>query len=399
MDARLGHDDRLMTFAEHILPAAPPRPRRPIESVDRDDAVAFIRLFYAENPEFGPAEPRIETVCRSIAEIGTYTHTSEELAFGARVAWRNSARCIGRLYWNGLVVRDRREIEDPAVVFDECVEHLRLAGNGGKIRPMITIFAARRSDGRGLRIHNDQLIRYAGYRDLDGSVTGDPAQVEFTRTAQRMGWSGAGTDFDVLPLIIDGPTGPPFMAELPGDAILEVPIEHPLYPWFAGLGLRWHAVPALANLDLHIGGITYPAAPFNGWYMGTEIASRNFGDVTRYNQLPRIAAQFGLDTSSDRTLWKDLTLVELNVAVLESFNRAGVTITDHHTESERFMLHLEREEKAGRTVPGDWSWLVPPISGSASPVFHRYYDPREQSPKFIPRGTGCPATPPPGPRP
>ena len=27
---------------------------------------------------------------------------------------------------------------------------------------------------------------------------------------------------------------------------------------------------------LKIGGITYPTAPFNGWYMVTEIAVRNF---------------------------------------------------------------------------------------------------------------------------
>ena len=32
-----------------------------------------------------------------------------------------------------------------------------------------------------------------------------------------------------------------------------------------------------------IGGITYPTAPFNGWYMVTEIAVRNFTDTYRYN--------------------------------------------------------------------------------------------------------------------
>jgi nitric-oxide synthase len=25
-------------------------------------------------------------------------------------------------------------------------------------------------------------------------------------------------------------------------------------------------------------------------------------------------------------------------------------------------------------VPTDWSWIVPPLSGSATAVFHRYYD-------------------------
>lgn len=36
---------------------------------------------------------------------------------------------------------------------------------------------------------------------------------------------------------------------------------------------------------------------------------------------------------------------------------------------------LWRERRAGRPTPADWSWTVPPLSGSATPVFHRYYDP------------------------
>jgi nitric-oxide synthase len=50
------------------------------------------------------------------------------------------------------------------------------------------------------------------------------------------------------------------------------------------------------------------------------------------------------------------------------------------------MEHLRAEDAQGRSVPGDWSWLVPPVSGSASPVFHRFYDPRPRLPDFVPRG-------------
>jgi nitric-oxide synthase len=115
---------------------------------------------------------------------------------------------------------------------------------------------------------------------------------------------------------------------------------------------------------------SYTAAPFNGWYMGTEIGARNLGDVNRYNLLPLIAKKMGLDTRSDRTLWKDRALVELNVAVLSSFASHGVTIVDHHTASRQFVLHDEREKRAGRNVPAHWVWLVPPLSGSTSPIFH-----------------------------
>lgn len=380
-------------FRPTPIPEQEMRAPVPLEQpVDADEAMRFVRMFHAENPEAGDPVPRMAAVRAEIAATGTYVHTEAELTYGARVAWRNSGRCIGRLYWRSLVVRDRRDVATAEGVFDECVEHLRDATNGGRIRPTITIFAPPGQGGRGVRIRNDQLIRYAGYRAMDGSVVGDPAQVEFTRVAERFGWCGQGGAFDILPLVIDAPSGPPHVMELPSDAVLEVPITHPQYPWFAGLGLRWHGVPAISNMDLHVGGITYTAAPFNGWYMGTEIGARNFGDVERYDLLPGVAVRLGLDTSNERSLWRDRALVEINVAVLHSFTQAGVTITDHHTEASRFMLHLEREERAGRTVPGDWSWLVPPMSGSATQVFHRYYDEVEASPAFVPRGAGCPVS-------
>ena len=114
---------------------------------------------------------------------------------------------------------------------------------------------------------------------------------------------------------------------------------------------------------LEIGGLHYPCAPFNGWYMGTEIGSRNLADTDRYDLLPTIAANLGLDTTTDRTLWRDRALVELNVAVLHSYETAGVTIADHHTEAHRFLKHVAKEERAGRVCPAEWSWIVPPLSG------------------------------------
>jgi hypothetical protein len=41
-------------------------------------------------------EQRLFEVQTEISVTGTYTHTSEELEIGARLAWRNSAKCIGR---------------------------------------------------------------------------------------------------------------------------------------------------------------------------------------------------------------------------------------------------------------------------------------------------------------
>ncbi|NUO98188.1 MAG: nitric oxide synthase oxygenase [Nonomuraea sp.] len=352
-------------------------------TTDVREAERFIRLFHAENPAAGGLQARLRDVARDVARYGTYTHTFEELEFGARVAWRNSSRCIGRLYWRSLKVRDRRDVATAEGVAVECVGHLREASGEGKVRPTITVFAQDAPAMPGPRVLNDQLIRYAGHRLDGGGVLGDPRNVALTDAAKELGWRGGPGRFDVLPLIVQAGLGDPLLCHLPGDAVLEVPLVHPEYAWFAGLGLRWHAVPAISDMCLEIGGICYPCAPFNGWYMGTEIGARNLADHDRYDLLPEVAEHLGLDTSTERSLWRDHALVELNVAVLHSFERAGVTITDHHTESRRFLTHLEREEKAGRTCPADWSWIVPPLSGSATPVFHRYYDTRQLTPAYV----------------
>jgi nitric-oxide synthase len=352
--------------------------------VDPVAAEEFLRLYHAECPEAGPVQPRLDVVLSQIDRYGTYAHTAAELAFGARVAWRNSNRCIGRLYWRSLQVRDRRHVTTAEQVAAEAVAHLREATNGGRVRPTVTVFAASTPERDGPAIWNEQLVRYAGYRLPDGMVIGDPRYADFTDTVFALGWSGGqGTPFDVLPLVVQGLDEPPRLFELPGDAVLEVPLSHPRHEWFADLELRWHAVPAISNMCLEIGGVCYPAAPFNGWYMGTEIGARNLADVDRYDLLPVVAGLLGLDTGDERSLWRDRALVELNVAVLHSFDAAAVTVADHHTESRRFLAHLAREERAGRITPADWSWIVPPISGAATAVFHRYYDDADLRPNYV----------------
>ncbi|MEU7166161.1 nitric oxide synthase oxygenase [Streptomyces morookaense] len=350
----------------------------------RAAAEAFVRLHHHENPAAGPPEPRLAEVAEEISRTGTYRHTPEELEFGAKVAWRNSVRCIGRLYWRSLTVRDRRDVNTAEEIAEEAVRHLQQSTNGGRIRPYVTVFAPDAPGRPGPRIHNAQLVRYAGYSRPDGSVLGDPVSVELTALAQGLGWPGGpGTPFDVLPLVVEGCGEKPRWFELPDSAVLQVPLEHPEFDWFVQLGLRWYAVPAVSDMRLEIGGVGYPLAPFNGWYMGTEIGARNLADTARYDLLPQIARLMGLDVSRDRSLWKDRALVELNVAVLHSFERAGVAMSDHHTEARRFLDHVAREERAGRQVGADWSWIVPPLSGAATPVFHRYYDTEQRFPAFL----------------
>jgi nitric-oxide synthase, bacterial len=353
------------------------------ESSTWDEARAYLELFHREKGIPHRLADRLEVVRREIDRTGTYWQTVDELTHGARVAWRNSNRCIGRLYWESLRLRDMRHLATEEEIFQSCVEHLHEAYNGGRIRPLITIFPPSIPGRAGIRIWNPQLIRYAGYRQADESVRGDPLHCELTEAVRALGWrGGAGTPFDVLPLVIQFPDGSPRLFELPRDAVEEVPLVHPVFDWFATLGLKWHAVPALSGMGLEIGGVNYTAAPFNGWYMGTEIGARDFGDASRYNILPVLAEKMGLDTRSERSLWIDRALLEMNVAVNHSFAMARVSLVDHHTAARQFMRHIEREAKARRAITGQWNWLVPPMSGSTTPVFHRGYKNTTLKPAF-----------------
>jgi nitric-oxide synthase len=356
-------------------------PWDPIAPVDPAEAEDFLRRCYLENTRLGPVEPRLAIVRAQIAATGSYVHTTDELAYGAKMAWRNASRCIGRLYWRSLTVLDRRRARTADEIYSLLVHHLHTAG-AASIRPVISVFAAAQPGQPYARVWNEQLIRYAGYRSEAGAAVGDGRQAGFTEAVRGFGWQGKGEQFDVLPLVIETPGEGVRLYELPERAVSEVPIAHPEFDWFAELGLRWHAVPAIANMRLTVGGVHYPLAPFNGWYMGTEVGARNLADADRYDMLPVVAARMGLDTSRESTLWRDRALVELNRAVLWSFERAGVKMTDHHTESQRFMAHLRNEEKAGRPVPADWTWIVPPMSGGITPVFHRYYAELDLRPAF-----------------
>jgi nitric-oxide synthase, bacterial len=330
-------------------------------------------------------QAREAAVLAEIAATGTWVQSTEELTFGARVAWRNSNRCIGRLGWESLEVLDRRQVTEPRAMEAELRQYLAHATQGGRIRPTLLAFAPAHPETRqGPRILNGKLVRYAGYRpDTEGEIVGDPEEVAFTEQCQRLGWEGAGTPFDLLPVVFETPEhGLHWFQWREGEA-LEVELSHPDHPWFQALGLRWYAVPVVSNMTLEIGGVPYTAAPFNGWFMGTEIGSRNLGDESRYNLLPKIAAGLGLDTEDRARLWKDRALVELNTAVLHSYRAAGVTLVDHHTAARQFMSFCKREEGAGRPVEADWAWIVPPLSGSATPVFHQSWSNEVRLPGYL----------------
>jgi len=344
-------------------------------------AAQFIHQYYSENKSQG-AEKRLEEIREELSSKSVYTLTKSELEYGCKLAWRNSNRCIGRLFWNSLKVKDNRKINSAEEVFEALKSHIKFTYNKGKIKSVVSVF-----NPKNVKIYNQQLIRYAGYKLSDGNTIGDPDMIEFTDYCIKLGWKAQHREFDVLPLVIQIGSDKPKLFELPIELIPEVKLEHPAYSWFKELNLKWYAVPIISNMVLEIGGIQYHAAPFNGWYMSTEIASRNLADSFRYNKLPLIAKQLGLDTSKNKNLWKDHALLILNEAVLFSFQQANVQIVDHHSASQQFMQFVHLEDKNGREVTGDWSWLVPPMSGASTEIFHHEWNNKVKSPNFYYRSS------------
>uniref|UniRef100_A0A8C2ZXI8 Nitric oxide synthase n=1 Tax=Cyclopterus lumpus TaxID=8103 RepID=A0A8C2ZXI8_CYCLU len=286
--------------------------------------------------------------------------------------WRKKM-FIGALHvsCSSLQVFDARDCATAHGMYNSICNHIKYATNKGNLRSAITIFPQRTDGKHDFRVWNNQLIRYAGYRQPDDNVLGDPANVEFTEICIKLGWKAPKGRFDVLPLLLQASGNDPELFEIPEDLILEVPFTHPKYEWFKDLDLKWYSLPAVSNMLLEIGGLEFTCCPFSGWYMGTEIGVRDFCDSSRYNLLEEVANRMALDTRKTSSLWKDQALVEINIAILFSFQTCKVTIVDHHSATESFMKHMENEYRVRGGCPGDWVWIVPPMSGSITPVFHQ----------------------------
>ena len=227
-----------------------------------EQTMDFLNLYKEETNQ---SEDWFKSRIDEIEAVGNYYPTQKELTYGAKVGWRNSNKCIGRFFWKTLHVFDERHLTDEHEIYNALIRHLRYATNEGKIKPAITIFETER-----VRLWNHQIIRYAGYETKDG-IVGDSDSVAFTKKCQELGWQGEGTAFDILPIVIQVDDRKPILFELPKDEVLEVELEHPDYPNFKELRLKWYAVPMISSMKFTIAGIEYEGCPFNGWYMGTEI--------------------------------------------------------------------------------------------------------------------------------
>ena len=80
------------------VPAAPgPLEGETLEQRLLREALEFCRLYHTERGMSDEAfEARKESITADIHHCGRYEHTFDELQHGARVAWRNTGKCINR---------------------------------------------------------------------------------------------------------------------------------------------------------------------------------------------------------------------------------------------------------------------------------------------------------------
>ncbi|KAH9512564.1 hypothetical protein Btru_038801 [Bulinus truncatus] len=302
-------------------------------------AMDFLDQFYSSIKKHFTSEhkARAQQVQLSVAKTGTYELTRYELTFGAKMAWRNAQRCIGRIQWAKLQVFDARGAVTAADMFEALCQHIRYATNKGNIRSTLTVFQQHIDDRDDYRIWNSYLISYAGYLLEDGTFVGDPKNLYFTEECTKLGWLPKYGHFDLLPIVVSAPGLEAEWFDIPEDIVLEVQMSHPEYKWFSDLGLKWYALPIISGMKLDCGGVLFTACAFNGWHLGTQIGSRCFCDHHRYNIIPK----------------------------------ANVAITDHHGASDAFLYHLEIEYLVRGGCPADWKYIVPPLTPSTLGVFHQ----------------------------
>ncbi|XP_065567069.1 nitric oxide synthase, inducible-like [Artemia franciscana] len=255
-------------------------------------------------------------------------------------------------------------------MFEAMCTHLQYATNGGILRSAITVFPPRQKGRCDFRVWNSTMIGYACYKQPDGTLLGDPFNLELTQAAQKLGWAGKGTRQDILPLIVQAGDGEAHFFDIPEDLVLQVPLRHPKYEKFTDLGYKWFALPGVSCLKLDCGGLEFSAIPFSGWYSDSEIGSRDLGDKPRFNLAPVMAGIMGLNTKTNESNWRDLAVSELVVAVAHSFREAKITIVDHQTACETFIEHFKSEHEERGGCPTDWVWVNPPGSFT-TPVYHQ----------------------------
>ncbi|PIA90769.1 Nitric oxide synthase-like protein [Cercospora beticola] len=332
---------------------------------------------------------------QSMLAGGVWWQEFEELEHGLRLAWQNSPKCIMRSESFSLQLCDLRHVTTSREMGSTLVDNMKKAYNNGTIAPTVCVFPARLPGQRGPMVWNGQLLSFAGYKDDDDTILGDPANVALTEAIIELGWQPPQlrTQWDLLPLVTMAEGDEPCITNISENDFPLVRIKHPDYELaFEKLGLRWVAAPALSQLGFDIGGVQYTATPFMGWFMDAEIGVRDLADSFRFNVLPKLVVALGWaeDESSferapehERLAKLSKAQAELTYAVCHSYREAGVMMSDSLTASSMYCnFDDEHLREKGYRLPANPYWLAPP-QGSIVPIWHRGGAPNYQPTPLI----------------
>lgn len=86
---------------------------------------------------------RLEEVTKEIEATGTYQLKDTELIYGAKHAWRNAARCVGRIQWSKLQVKDPYSLVARCSNYILCIESGLFTNNGKILALTFQVFDAR----------------------------------------------------------------------------------------------------------------------------------------------------------------------------------------------------------------------------------------------------------------
>jgi nitric oxide synthase oxygenase domain/subunit len=288
---------------------------------------------------------RLLDVKEEIKITGTYTHTSEEIESGARIAWRNSSRVPED--WKSFEFRDYRKMETPDRIFSAVEEYLNIAKSGTNVRSILAVFKPKSPNyAYGTRFWSSNFINYAGYQDRQG-VIGDPETLEFTEfLIQNKLWSPPQkrSEFDILPLVLKMVgEQKPYIHELSKESTHEVAIEHPTFRKIRQLGLRCTGISAISNKSLNLGGLEYQCCPFNGYSISSQVAQKLLKRNGVYEKLAK-----AMSIAMSERLYKEKVEHELQIAILHSFEKAGYAVRDPEEVAAALSKHCENERLEGR---------------------------------------------------
>ncbi|RWS09016.1 nitric oxide synthase: brain-like protein, partial [Dinothrombium tinctorium] len=114
--------------------AVPKQENRPPQEILRQ-AKNFLDQYFSSIKRLNsPAhQQRWDEVVQEVQQKNTYTLKETELIYGAKLAWRNAPRCIGRIQWSKLQVFDARNVTTAKEMFDALCNHIKYATNKGNL--------------------------------------------------------------------------------------------------------------------------------------------------------------------------------------------------------------------------------------------------------------------------